>query len=62
MLKFITEEPAADASKDRGHSVPFFSDMVFSYNKAVINAKFFRSGAQERDASTQKSLDKLASP
>ena len=58
MLKFITEEPAADASKDRGHSVPFFSDMVFSYNKAVINAKFFRSGA----ASTQKSLDKLASP
>jgi hypothetical protein len=29
MLSFITEEPAADADKVRGHVMPFHADMIF---------------------------------
>jgi len=45
MLKFITEEPPSDADQDRGHAIPFHSDMIFQYNKTSINAKFFQSEA-----------------
>ena len=41
MLEFIIKEPASDADKTRGHAIPFHSDMIFQYNKSVINAKFF---------------------
>jgi len=30
--------------------MPFFSDMVFGYNKVAINAQFFRPEAQDRVA------------
>ena len=46
MLDFITKEPAADADKERGHAIPFHSDMIFQLNKSVINAKFFLNEAQ----------------
>lgn len=29
MLDFILQEPEADADKDRGHTLPFYSDMIF---------------------------------
>ena len=41
MIKFITEEPKNDASKELGHTIPFHSDMIFQYNKAAINIQFF---------------------
>ena len=41
MLTFIMEEPDADAGKDRGHTMPFHSDMIFQMNKTVINDFFF---------------------
>ena len=45
MLLFIIEEPLPDADHDRGHSIPFHSDMIFQFNKEHINAKFFKSEA-----------------
>ena len=48
MLEFIIKEPAEGANKDLGHSIPFHSDMIFQFNKEHINAKFFKSEAQER--------------
>jgi len=41
MLTFITDEPAADADRDRGHAMPFHADMVFQMDKSVINDRFF---------------------
>lgn len=29
MLNFIMQEPEADADRDRGHTIPFHSDMIF---------------------------------
>jgi hypothetical protein len=29
MLEMITQEPAVDVDKERGHSMPFHSDMIF---------------------------------
>ena len=43
MLQFIMEEPPSNADKERGHAIPFHSDMIFQYNKTAINAKFFQS-------------------
>lgn len=44
MLEFITREPSdSDANQERGHAIPFHSDMIFQYNKKAINAKFFQS-------------------
>ena len=47
MLRLITDEPAGDAGQDRGHSMPFYSDMIFQYNKRAINEKFFCSESEE---------------
>jgi len=48
MLSYILEEPGADSGQDRGHSIPFFSDMVFSFNKAVINDLFFSPEVEDQ--------------
>ena len=64
MLDFIIKEPQADETdQDRGHSIPFHSDMVFSFGKAHINGKFFRSEAQDRLLASQAlgSVDQKAS-
>ena len=37
MLQYITKEGAPDEGRTRGHKLPFFSDMVFGYNKKAIN-------------------------
>lgn len=64
MLSFIIEEPDADAGQDRGHSMPFYSDMIFSFNKGAINSKFFRSEAQDLalKGEAQGSVEKKTSP
>lgn len=62
MLEFITVEPASDAEQERGHSIPFHSDMIFQYNKAVINAKFFQSETQEALRTNAMSVEKKESP
>ena len=46
MLSYVTVEPEID-TEDRGHKIPFFSDMLFSYNKRSINDLFFRSQAED---------------
>ena len=43
MLEFITSEPESDADKERGHAIPFHSDMIFQFNKAAINDQFFKT-------------------
>ena len=56
MLEFIIKEPPQDTSddKNRGHTIPFHSDMIFQYNKKAINAKFFLS-AEALEAQQAKS-------
>ena len=61
MLSMITEEPASDASRDRGHAMPFHTDMIFGFNKACINAKFFQSESQDDDR-LKTSIEKKTSP
>ena len=46
MLSYVTVEPEID-TEDRGHKIPFLSDMLFSYNKRSINDLFFRSQAED---------------
>ena len=41
MLRYITEMPPEDCSKDRGYTLPFHSDMVFQFHNKKINEKFF---------------------
>ena len=47
MLEFIIREPPPidnnSDDKNRGHAIPFHTDMIFQYNKKAINAKFFLS-------------------
>ena len=47
MLQFITTEPDNDATKERGKTIPFHSDMIFRYNKKPINAIFFQDESQD---------------
>ena len=64
MLEFIIKEPQAnEADQDRGHSIPFHSDMVFQFGKEHINGTFFRSEAQDRLLQSQAlgSVDQKAS-
>ena len=62
MLTMITEEPASDASRDRGHAMPFHTDMIFGFNKACINAKFFQPEKQDEDDRLKGSIEKKTSP
>jgi hypothetical protein len=65
MLEFIIKEPpqSDETDQERGHSIPFHSDMVFRLNKQHINAKFFRSEAQEQLEASRAlgSIDQVAS-
>ena len=54
MLHYISVEPVADADHNRGHVMPFHSDMIFQYNKSNINAAFFQS---EADSAAEKDKD-----
>ena len=62
MIEFITAEPPQDADRDRGHSIPFHSDMILQFNKAVINAKFFYPDSDDEDDNDSKSVEKKSSP
>lgn len=62
MLSYIIEEPGEESSHERGHSIPFFSDMAFSYNRISINNLFFRSEAQDDAANVFQSIGKKSSP
>ena len=55
MLRYITEMPPEDCSKERGYALPFHSDMVFQFQNKNINDKFF---ALDSDLSVQISADK----
>ena len=55
MLRYITEMPPEDCSRDRGYSLPFHSDMVFQFHNKKINAKFF---ALDSETPVQKEADK----
>ena len=46
MLRYITEMPPEDCSRDRGYSLPFHSDMVFQFHNKKINEKFFSRDAE----------------
>ena len=52
MLEFITMEPENDATKERGKTIPFHSDMIFRYNKKPINAIFFQDESQDARGSS----------
>ena len=52
MLEFITTEPENDATKERGKTIPFHSDMIFRYNKKPINAIFFQDESQDARGSS----------
>ena len=54
MLKFITEMPDEDATRERQHSIPFFCDMFFKYNHKVINEMFFASELQDENEKDKK--------
>ena len=41
MLKYITEMPPKDCSKERGYAIPFHCDMIFQFQNKKINDKFF---------------------
>ena len=63
MIEFITVEPPQDADKDRGHSIPFHSDMIFQFNKCVINYKFFNNdSSDDEDEVEWPSAAKKSSP
>lgn len=47
MLQFITAEATSDADQQRGHTIPFHTDQIFQFNKAVINEKFFSSEEED---------------
>ena len=46
MLKYITEMPPEDCSKDRGYTLPFHSDMIFQFQNKKINDKFFSQDSE----------------
>ena len=55
MLRYITEVPPEDCSKERGYSLPFHSDMVFQFQNKKINEKFF---SFDSEPSVQAEADK----
>ena len=55
MLKYITEMPPEDCSKDRGYTLPFHSDMIFQFQNKKINDKFF---AHDSESPVQIEVDK----
>ena len=54
MIKFITEMPEEDSSRERQYTIPFFADMFFNYNHKVVNDVFFTSIADEERKSKEK--------
>ena len=71
MLTMIMNEPPDDCDKDRGHTMPFHTDMIFQMNKSVINARFFtgevsegsnRDNSSEKKSSPHKMIDVFMTP
>ena len=58
MLEMITQEPSEDADRERGHSMPFHSDMIFQLNKTSINARFFKCDQGDQKADATSSVEK----
>ena len=55
MLKYITEMPPKDCSKERGYAIPFHSDMIFQFQNKKINDKFF---SHDSERPVQMEIDK----
>ena len=55
MLKYITEMPEEDATRQRQHSIPFHTDTFFRYNHKVINDMFFTCESQNKDNDSEDS-------